>query len=46
MNKSLEHDLKFIISCNETLAEYAIENEIRQLCFKYGHGHKKNLVIY
>ena len=38
---SLEHDIEFIISRNESLTEYTIKNEIRQLLFKYGHEHKK-----
>ena len=44
--KSLRHETKFIISCNESLAKYIIKNEISQLLSKYNiendiHGHKK-----
>ena len=34
INKILKHDIKFIISRNESLAEYTIKNKIRQLLFK------------
>ena len=44
-NKSLEHDIKFIIGRNEFLSEFTIKNKIRQLLFKYGHE-EKNSVIY
>ena len=41
INISLEHDIKSIVSRNESLTEYTIKNEIRQLLFKYGHEHKR-----
>ena len=34
INKSLKRDIKFIISRNESLAEYTIKNKISQLLFK------------
>ena len=37
VKKSLKHEIKFIISCNECLAEYTIKNKISQLLFKYKH---------
>ena len=46
INESPKRDFKFIISCNESLAEYTIKNKIGQLLFKYGyeyaHEHEKN----
>ena len=47
INQSLKHDIKFIISCNESLAEHTRKNGIIQLLSKYGqeygHKHKKEL---
>ena len=37
INQSLNHDIKFIISCNESLAEYTIKYEIILLLTKYEH---------
>ena len=42
INERLENDIKFNVSRNESLAEYAIKNEIRKLLFKYGHEHEKS----
>ena len=42
INERLENDIKFNVSCNESLAEYAIKNQIRKLLFKYGHEHEKS----
>ena len=49
VNKSLKHEIKFIISLNKLLAEYTIKSEISQLLFKYKHEndiheHKKTVV--
>ena len=35
ISQNLEHDIKYIISCNESLAEYTMKNEISQLLFQY-----------
>ena len=43
INESLEHDIKFIVSLNESLTEYTMKSEISQLLFKYGHEHKKEV---
>ena len=43
---SLEHDIKFIISRNESLTEYTKKNEISQLLFKYQHGHKERTKLF
>ena len=40
INKSLQHDIKFIVIRNGYLIEYT-NKEIRQFLFKYGHEHKK-----
>ena len=42
INERLENDIKFNVSRNQSLAEYAIKNEIRKLLFKYGHEHEKS----
>ena len=41
MNKSLKHDIRFIVSCHKSLTAYTIKIEISQLLFKYGHEHKR-----
>ena len=41
VNKSLEHEIRFITNRNESLAECAIKNEISQLLFKYKHEQDK-----
>ena len=46
IDERLENDIKFNVSRNESLAKYAIKNEIRKLLFKYGHEHEKSLAIY
>ena len=47
INQSLNHDIKFTLSCNESLAEYTRKDEIIQLLLKYeheyGYEHKKEL---
>ena len=43
INESPENDIKLIISCKKSFAEFAIKNHIRQLLFKYGYDHKKEL---
>ena len=42
INESLGSNIKFIVSCNESLTEYSIKNEIKRLLFKYEHEHKNN----
>ena len=37
INQSLNHDIKFIISCNESLAEYTMKYKIILLLTKYEH---------
>ena len=41
VKKIPEHEIKFIIGCNESLAECEIKNEISKLLFKYKHEHQK-----
>ena len=36
-----EYEVKFIMSCNEMLAEYEIKNKISQLLLKYKHEYEK-----
>ena len=38
VNKSLQHEIKFIMSHNESLAENVTKKEISQLLLKYKHG--------
>ena len=40
INKNLKIDSRFIISCNESLAEYSIINKISQLLFQYWHEYE------
>ena len=42
INESLGSNIKFIVSCNESLTEYSVKNEIKRLLFKYEHEHKNN----
>ena len=37
-NENLNHEIKFIIKSNESLAENKIRNKIEQLLLKYKHG--------
>ena len=37
INQSLKHDIKFIVVCDEYLAEYTIKNKIIQLLLQYQH---------
>ena len=41
VNKALGCEIKFIISRNESLAEYATKNKISQPLFKHKHKHEK-----
>ena len=38
VDENLNHKIKFIIKCNESLAENKIKNETEQLLSKYKHG--------
>ena len=38
VDKNLEHQIKFIIKRNKSLAENKIKNKIEQLLSKYKHG--------
>ena len=40
INKSQNCNIKFIISHNESLVEYAIKYDISQILVKYGHEHE------
>ena len=51
-NENLNHEIKFIIKSNESLAENKIRNKIEQLLLKYKHGsntakrmNRKNLLL-
>ena len=41
INENIENDIRYMVNRNESLADYAIKNQIRQLLFKYGYEHKK-----
>ena len=43
VNEILKHDIKFIISHNESFAEYTIRKKLRKLLFKCWDTHKKEL---
>ena len=38
VDENLNHEIKFIIKSNESLAENKIRNKIEQLLLKYKHG--------
>ena len=47
INRSLEPDIKFIVSRKKSLTKYTIKNEIIQILFKYGQVNiRKNWVAY
>ena len=43
INENIENDIRYMVSRNESLADYAIKNQIRQLLFKYAYEHKKKI---
>ena len=46
INESVKNDIKFIISSNESVAEYKTENDICRLSYdrEYVYEHKKELI--
>ena len=43
INESLEHDIKFMVSCNEPLTEYTIKARLSHYCSNMDMNIKKEL---